>query len=406
MVSGDDGDSAGRGPLDGVRVLDLTSVVMGPLATQILGDLGAEVITVEAANGDIARIMGAGPHPQLSGTALNLLRNKRNVALDFKTPAGHRALLCIAATCDVVVTNLRPGAARRAGVAYDDIRGVRPDVVYCAAHGFASDSARADEPAYDDIMQSASGLADASRRATGEPNLSPTILVDKVCGLTIVYAVTAALFARERSGHGGYIEVPMLDVARAFVLVEHGAGAIPVPPLAPAGYPRILTPERRPQRSADGWVAILPYSYRQYEALFVRGGRQDLLGDRRWATGAARIANSGFLYRQVADIVRQDTTAAWLGFCRAEGIPAAEVADLEDLVAALPETVHPVAGRHKVIPPPVRFSAHPPRDPRPAPLVGQHTEEVLAEVGLSPAEIAEIADFDQSDEGGSDGRGP
>jgi len=175
----------GSGPLAGVRVLDLSSVIMGPLATQILGDLGADVITVESAGGDTNRIMATGPHPQLSGIALNILRNKRNVALDLRDPDSHATVLRIAATSDVLVTNLRPKSLERLGLSYPDVAAVRPDIVYCQSQGFATDTARADDPAYDDIIQAATGVADAFLRATGRPGLAPTIMADKVCGLTI-----------------------------------------------------------------------------------------------------------------------------------------------------------------------------------------------------------------------------
>ncbi|MBV9662137.1 MAG: CoA transferase, partial [Acidimicrobiales bacterium] len=179
MASSNAETTASTGPLDGVRVLDLTSVVMGPYATQLLGDLGADVITVEPSRGDANRAMGPGPVPQLSGVALNLLRNKRNVSLDFKHPDGRRALLDIAATCDVFVTNLRPGTLARARLTYDDIVARRPDIVYCQAHGQPSDSPAADDPAYDDVVQAQTGIADATARITGEPMITATVMADK-----------------------------------------------------------------------------------------------------------------------------------------------------------------------------------------------------------------------------------
>jgi len=376
--------------LAGIRVLDLSSVIMAPLATQILGDLGAEVILVEGAVLDINRLMGVGPHPHLSGTALNLLRNKRSVALDFKSEAGRGAVMRIAATCDVVVTNLRPGALARAGLTYQDVSAVRPDIVYCQAQGYPLDSPRADDPAYDDIMQSASGLADAARRQTGRAQISPTIMADKVCGLTIAYSVLAALYRRAVTGEGEWVEVPMEPTMVAFTLVEHGGDAIPRPPLGPAGYARILVPNRRPQVTADGWIHVLPYSQKHYDALFRGGGRPDLVGEVRYSTPQARIANANLLYEWVADLVRPQTTAYWLEFCRRHGIPVTEVANLEDLVDGLPEAQHPVGGSYKTIPPPVRFHHAPSDASRPAPLVGQHNTEVLREVGLSFEEIESL----------------
>ena len=351
---------AARGPLTGIRVLDLTSVIMGPLATQILGDLGADVIVVEGARLDTNRVMGAGPHPMLSGIALNLLRNKRSICLDLKHARGREVFLRIAERCDVLVTNLRPGPLRRLRLEYADIAAVRPDIVYCHAHGFASDSPRADDPAYDDIIQSASGVADAIFRATGRRNLAPTLLADKVCGLTIVYSVLAALFDRTRTGQGQRIEVPMLDTVTAFMLTEHGSAAIGRPRQGPAGYPRILTPFRRPQRTSDGWISVLPYSRRHYEELFRKGGRSDLLGDERIASGRARIANSDFLYEVVAEIMPQQTTGEWMAFCSDTMIPASPVADLDGLVDALPDAFHPLVGDYKVVPPPCGSPEHRP----------------------------------------------
>ena len=388
MVS--DGSSAQPGALTGIRVLDLTSVVMGPMATQILGDLGADVITIETTQGETNRVMGAGPHPLLSGVSLNLLRSKRNIAIDLKQPDGRDIALRLAATCDVVITNLRPGPLGRLRLEYADVVAVRPDVIYCQAQGFPSDSDRADDPAYDDIIQSATGVADATRRTYGEPALVPTIFADKVAGQTIVYVVLAALVHRLRTGEGQRIEVPMVDAVKAFMLVEHGAAAVPEPPLGPAGYQRILTRERRPQRTADGWINVLPYSKAQYDAIFTAGGRHDLLDDARYADGRSRIANSDFLYQQVRAILAQRSTSDWLTFCRENAIPASAVVTLEEVVAEQPLAEHPVAGAYRQTRAPARLAATPMRASRPAPLPGQHNDEVLAELGYTEAEIAAL----------------
>jgi crotonobetainyl-CoA:carnitine CoA-transferase CaiB-like acyl-CoA transferase len=371
-------------------VLDLTSVVMGPFATQILGDDGADVVTVEDRSGDTNRSMGSGPIPALSGVSLNLMRNKRGIGLDLKDPAGRDAFLRIAATSDIVVTNLRPGPLGRLGLTYEDVRTVRPNVIFCQAHGYPSDSADADAPAYDDIIQSASAVGDLFVQQGREPALIPTLVADKVAGLTIVTAVLAALHHRAQTGEGQFIEIPMIDVMRSFVLAEHGSGAIPEPPTGPPGYPRILTPERRPQRTADGWISVLPYAARHYRSLFAEGGREDLLDDPRIATREARIANSDGLYRVVADILATRPTAEWLSFCAASGIPATRSATIADLVDDLPLAAHPHAGTYRQIPPPVRFSTTPASIDRHAPLVGEHGREVLSEVGFSDADLDEL----------------
>ena len=369
--------TANDGPLAGVRVLDLTSVIMGPYATQLLADQGADTIVVEPRSGDTNRLMGAGPHPQLSGTSLNLMRNKRSVSVDLKTAAGRDAVHRLVATCDVVVATYRPAALRRMGLSYEDVRAIRPDIVYCQGQGFPLDSPRADEPAYDDVVQAASGLSDLVERTQGEPGLLPTILADKVCGLFIAQAVSAALYHRARTGEGQHIEVPMVQAMRSFVLVEHGAGAICEPPLAPPGYPRVLSRFRKPQRTSDGWVQVLPYSPAQYEALFREAGRDDLVDDARLADRAETIRNADSLYRDVADVLITRTSAQWLDFCVRAEIPATAVVTLDDILADLPLVEHPVAGRYRLIPAAARFSAGGSALPRPAPLIGADTEAVL-----------------------------
>ena len=373
--------STSPGPLHAVRVLDITSVVMGPLATQILGDLGGDVITVEDPKGTLSRVMTPGPVPQLSGIALNLLRNKRNVVLDLKDPVDQGRLLAIAGTVDVVVTNLRPATLQRLRLTYEDVAEVRPDVIFCQAQGYPSDSPSADAPAYDDVIQAGSGIPDTFRRQGGDPVLVPTLVADKVSGLTIAYAVLAALLHREHTGEGQRVEVPMIDVLTAFTLVEHAGAATAVPPQGPPGYPRILNPERQPQRTSDGWINVLAYTRENYEDLFREGGRPDLVEDERIWSARSRIAHADSLYRDVAQVLTGRTTAEWLAFCARARIPASAIPTLEELVAALPVDEHPVAGTYRVIPQPVRFSASPgPTVRQHAALSGQHTDEVLAEV--------------------------
>lgn len=384
--------AVGSGPLAGVRVLDLTSVVMGPYATQILGDLGAEVICVEDPKGDTNRIMGPGPEPGLSGVALNLLRNKRNVCLDLKHPTGREAFLRIAATSDVLVTNLRPAPLARLGLGYDAVRSVRPDIIMCQAHGWPSDGPSANAPAYDDVVQAVTGVADTFARQSGRPALAPTLIADKVSGLTIVYAVLAALFHRERTGEGQFVEVPMVDAISSFTLVEHGAAAIPEPPLGPAGYPRILIPERRPYATADGWIAVLPYSTKDYNALFVEGGRTELVDDPRILTATARMQHASELYAVVEQILPTRTTAFWVDFCARNDIPAGPLRTLDDLVAELPLEEHPRVGSYHHIPSPVRFDRTPASVRRHASRLGEHSVEVLREVGYDASDVAAMID--------------
>jgi len=293
-----------------------------------------------------------------------------------------------------MVTNLRPGPLGRLRLTYDDVTGVRPDIVFCQAHGYPSNSDKADAPAYDDIIQSASGVGALFERQGHEPSLLPTLVADKVSGLTIANSVMAALFHRERTGEGQFIEIPMIDVMRSFVLVEHGAGAIPEPRLDTAGYRRILTPERRPQRTADGWINVLPYTDAHYHALFRAGDREDLLDDPRIATRQTRIENSDSLYAEVAVILATRTTDEWLTFCAVEGVPSTRAATLDELVEDLPLAEHPVAGQYRQIPPAPRFSVTPTSIRRHSPTPGQNGREVLRDVGYTEDELAELADAD------------
>lgn len=377
-----------RGPLTGVRVLDLSRVVMGPLATQVLADQGADVILVEALGGDTNRVMGPGPHPQLSGIALNLLRNKRSIDVDLKSEEGLGKVYDLVRSCDVVVATMRPQVLRRLRLDYESLRAIRPDVIYCQAQGFPLDSERSDEPAYDDIIQAASGVADMVARVFGEPAFLPTIFADKVCGLVMAQAICAALYHRERSGHGQHVEVPMQQATSAFILTEHGSGAISEPPVAAegreaTGYPRVLSRERRPHPTKDGQVHLFPYLPKHYRQFFTDAGVVGAEHDPRYRTVKDTLEYSDSLYRDVRSLTPTRTTEEWLGYCRLHGIPATTVTSLQDLVDDLPIAQHPHAGSYRVIPQMANFSLTPGGLRLSAPLIGEHNNELLAEPGVA-----------------------
>ncbi len=377
------------GPLTGIRVLDITTVVMGPYATQLLGDMGADVIKVEEPSGDLSRAIGPGRHRELSGMALNLHRNKRSVLLDLKDPGRRNVVEALVRWADVIVTNLRPGPLARLGLAYEDCARIRPDVVFCQAQGWPTDSADANRPAYDDIIQSATGAADVMERGAGKVTLYPTIVADKVCGLMIVNGVTAALFHRAGTGQGQRIEVPMIDAMLSFHLVEHLAAGAMEPPLERAGYARVTSPERGPKRALDGWITVLPYDDRQWREMFAAGGRADLADDARFANAHARALHPGELYEELGALIATRTVAEWMRACNKMGIAAEPVRSLDDAIEAgiasgsITLEEHPVIGTYRQVRPSVRFDATPQNVWRQAPLIGEQTNEVLAELGLS-----------------------
>jgi len=375
--------------LQGTRILDLTSVIMGPYGTQILADHGADVIFVEHPKSTGTRELGAQDFAELSGISLNLLRNKRSLSIDLKKPEGRSALLHVAASCDAVVTNLRPTPLKRLGLTGDDFLAANPEIIFCQAIGFPGDSERADDPAYDDIIQSECGLADAYQRVTGLPQLCPTILADKVCGLVIANSIMTALLHKQKTGQGQKIEIPMIDVMKAFMMVEHGANGVTDPDAGDAGYMRILNSERGPQKTSDGWIMILPYGPEAYDAIFQAGGRNDLVGDPR-TRGRGLMTNAEYLYAQLRPIIATRTTAEWLTFCRQNKIPVGAVEGLNDIVRDYPVADHPVVGSYRLVPPPVRFSVTPAQIRQPAPMPGEHTEELLLEAGLDEPSLASM----------------
>jgi crotonobetainyl-CoA:carnitine CoA-transferase CaiB-like acyl-CoA transferase len=380
------------GPLAGVRVVELATVIMAPYACQILGDLGADVIKVESADGDHSRVMGGGPHPQLSGTALNLHRNKRSVQLDLRQQTERAAFLGLLDTADIFVTNFRPKALKKLHIDYDSVGRERPALVYCEAHGFSLASGEADLPSYDDIVQAATGIPALSYAATEAVNYLPTIVGDKVTGLTLTYALLAALIHRMNTGEGQHVEVPMFDSVLGFILVEHLSRA--AVPGGTAGYNRILNPFRRPHRTKDGYVAMLPYNDQSWSDLYHAVGHEHELSD-PWFQ--RRLENPRPVYESLGRILATRTTAEWLELADDLGIPAGPVPSLDEIISdpaehrgVLSEHDHPVVGRYRQIAPPARFDRTPVNVRRHAPLIGADTAEVLREIGLSAEEISSL----------------
>ncbi|MEH6374299.1 CoA transferase, partial [Streptomyces sp. KLMMK] len=381
-----------RGLLAGVRVIELASVIMGPYAAQQLGDLGADVIKVEPPTGDMTRHYPPQRHPGMGGPALNLNRNKRSVTIDLKAPHGLDALLALLRTADVLITNLRPQALEKLRLGYGEVAAVNPGLIYASAQGFRSDSRYGTRAAYDDIIQAASGLVWLNHQVSGQPHYVPTVLADKICGMQIAQSVLAALHYREHGGTGQHIEVPMADTMLAFNLVEHlGAAALEAD--GEFGSARSLSPQRRALRTADGWMCILPHSDRNWRDFTAFVNRPELAADPRFATGPERARNADAFHPLLAELALRHTSAEWQEFCDRAGIAAAPVLDLESAATTayaqegglLSEAEHPTEGPYRVIGRPVRYSADPEPELRPCPRIGQHTDQVLREVGFDPS---------------------
>ena len=386
------------GPLTGIRVLDLTGVIMGPFATHILADLGADVIKIESPEGDSLRGYQPARHAGMSGQFLNLHRNKRSVVLDLKTGAACDALRRLIQTADVFVHNLRPKAIERLGFDYDAVRAIRPDIVFCGAYGFSAKGPYGDKAAYDDLIQAGSGVAALFGEVHGEPAYVPTVICDKLAGQAIAYAVLAALFQRSRGGGGQAIEVPMFETTVEFNLVEHMSGFGFEPPLSRPGFARLMDRSRKPFRTLDGYACILPYSDRNWLDFYAFTGRTEFRDDPRFASLAQRVRHISTLYRMVEEEAAQRTTAQWVEFCDRVSIPCMPVLGLEQLpadphieaVGLFGVAEHPSEGRYRSVRRPVDLSAAPFRIRRHAPRLGEHTAEVLAQAGLTAAQISQV----------------
>jgi crotonobetainyl-CoA:carnitine CoA-transferase CaiB-like acyl-CoA transferase len=401
QLSLDEAEPRNAGPLAGIRVLDLTTVVMGPYATQILADLGADVVKLEPPGGDVMRHVGPMRNPAMGHLFLNANRNKRSIVLDLKRPQARDAALRLAAHADVLIHNIRPQAMDRLGLGYDAVSAVNPGIVYVAAVGFGSGGRYAGKPAYDDLIQGMTGLASVIMEASGgEPRYVPCTMADRTVGLYVANAVSAALVHRERTGRGQSVEVPMFEVFTQFVLNDHLAGLTFDPPVGGANYARLMTPHRRPYATQDGHLCVLIYNDKQWQSFFRLIGQEErLTSDPRFATHGQRAANIDAVYAFVAEVMRGRTTVEWIELLEAGDIPVMPLNTVASLlddphlndVGFFQTVEHPSEGRLLVMDVPGDWSDCDPSLRLPAPQLGEHTVQILREAGLSDAEIEAAA---------------
>ena len=392
--------TADGGPLSGIRVLDLTAVVMGPFATQMLGDMGADIVKIESPAGDLARDIGPCRNDGMGALFLNLNRNKRSVVLDLKRSGGRDAVLRLVRDADVLVHSMRPQAIDRLGLGYEAIRAANPEIVYCAAYGFGQDGPYAARPAFDDVIQGASGASAIQAFSTGAPRHFPMLFCDKTTGYAVLSAITLGLFHKARTGHGQKVDVPMFETMVHFNLLEHQYGQIFDPPLGDFGHARVRAPDRRPLGVADGHVCVMPYTDAHWRGFFDAVGRPELAADPRVADGASRAAHVDDLYALIADLVRDMPRDTLLDALVAADVPCAPVNMLPDLfedphlvsVDYFQPVDHPTEGRLRVASNPMGFSETPAAIRRPAPRLGEHSVEVLREAGFDNAEITVLLD--------------
>lgn len=386
---------AATGPLAGIRVLDLTSVLLGPYATQIMGDMGADVIKVESLEGDVTRNVTPFRNPGMGTVFLNVNRNKRSLSMDLKNTGARDALLTLARSADVFVSSVRPAAMRRLGLGYEDLKAINPKLIYCGAYGFSEQGPYAGRPAYDDIIQAACGLVDYHDRADGAPAYSRTVIADKVTGLMCLSAISMALVARERSGIGQFVEVPMFESLVAFLHPEHLQGATFPDGDGKTGYDRVLAPHRKPYRTRDGHVALLPYTARQWGDYLRAIGREDI-ATANWVTDAAeRSRNIAKLYQIVAEATPARTSAEWLALFAEIDVPAMPVMGTEallqdphlDEIGFWPLFKHQSEGEIRLVSQPIRYGTTPASYRLGAPRLGEHSREILIEGGLAAPDI-------------------
>ena len=380
-------------PLEGVRVVDLSAVVLGPYASQTLADYGADVIKIEPPEGDSTRNTGPSTEPGMGAIFLGVNRGKRSVVLDLKRADEREMLLRLVDTADVVMHSIRPQKLKALGLDPEALMARNTRLIYVGLHGFGEDGPYGGQPAYDDIIQGMSGCAALMQQQGGSPRYFPTVAADKTCGLVATHAILAALFGRERTGKGTYVEVPMFEAMTAYNLVEHYYGHHFQPPLADTmGYPRVLAKHRKPFATRDGFICMMPYTNAHWHRFFVETGYADAAADSRFTTIGERTKNIEALYELAAGIIATRSTAEWVSLCARLEIPAARVNALDDLeddahlrATGFFQTIDdPKMGRLSFPSPPARFDGQ--QIPvRMAPRLGEHTEAVLRELAAGAA---------------------
>jgi len=383
------------GPLAGVKILEMTAVVLGPWACQILADMGAEVIKVEPPHGDSNRTLGAYRNKSMSALYLTCNRNKRSVVLDLKTPEGRAAVLKLGESCDVVIHNNRAQVMDKLGLAYKDFKAVNPKLIYCGTYGYGRKGPYGSRGALDDSIQAISGVAMLNEMVLGEPRYLPTVVADKTTAMAVVQAVTAALFCRERTGVGQEVEVPMFETMVYYVMAEHLWGMTFEPPIGTAGYTRLMSHHRKPYKTQDGYIAILPYLDSHWETFCQVTGHPELITDPRFRTLSDRVTNIDDTYSETGRIMATRTTAEWLELFGATSVPTNAVNTLEGLtqdphlkaVDFWQEVDHPTEGKLRMTRFPYTFSETPADVRRLQPRLGEHTAEVLREAGYDQAAI-------------------
>lgn len=386
-------------PLAGLRVLDMSSLAMGPIAGQLLGDYGADVIKLEPPVGDAFRHTLPTRSPRMGHAYLQLNRNKRSLVADLKAPEMREVIKALVAGADILLSNVRASAMTGLGLDYEAVRAINPGIIYCAAYGFSEAGPYAGRPAADDTIQAMSGIAELQGRAGGtEPQLIASVVADKACGLTLASAVLAAVIHRMNTGRGQYIELPMFETMVSFVMPEHMAGLSYEPALGPSGYNRIMNPFRKPHATRDGYLTVLPYTTAQWLRFFALIGRDDLAADPDLADPARRNARLEELYGLIAEVMPSRTTAEWVRDLLAADILFGEVLSPEQLIddphlaatGVFSMVDHPTEGRIRLLNPTVRSSegmAHVRRLP---PAFGQHSVAILREIGIPENRIGEL----------------